>query len=621
MLQSLRENMKGPTAKIVVGLAVAAMVLFGVESLFVNSVGGSDVATVNGEDVGQVELQRAIEQQKSRLRQQRQLEENSDLLDDDRLRGPALMNLVRQKALHQAAADAGMNVSPAIVKRQLAEAFTRDGEFNSALLNNYIASYGYTPATLAKSEANAYILRQLFNGINNSEFVTQVEMDVMAAVAGQKRSFSTISIPRSAVESSVSVSDSEIEAYYNDNPAQFTDPEKIALSYVELSVDALAAAQSVTDEEVRQEYERELSEFNANTEYRISHILIEDGDDAAKKIAEVADKLAAGDEFAEIAKEYSDDLGSKALGGELGALVEGAFPAEFEEAAKALAEGQVSELVETDAGAHFIRLDRKRVTAAPEFEARREALTQMLKEQKASVEYLDKIQVLEEVSFGAPNLSSTAEALGVEVQSTPLFSKGRGIGIAAIQSVASAAFGDDVYLHGQNSRVLEVAGDRALVVRLEQKVPAALRPLETVRATIRKQLKDQKVASELESLSAEVLAGLQSGKAPQAVAESVGYDFEAFEAVERSSADVDFMISREVFTMPRPVEGAPVTATVSGPEALTVILLESVQEGEVDSLPKEQRESMQQQLKNQLAMSAVEAFEERVFEDATYKIK
>ena len=70
MLQGLRENMKGPTAKIVVGLAVAAMVLFGVESLFVNSVGGSEVATVNGEDVGRVELQRAIEQQKSRLRQQ-----------------------------------------------------------------------------------------------------------------------------------------------------------------------------------------------------------------------------------------------------------------------------------------------------------------------------------------------------------------------------------------------------------------------------------------------------------------------------------------------------------------------------------------------------------------------
>ena len=51
MLQSLRENMKGPVAKVIIGLAVAAMVLFGVESLFVNSMSGSEVATVNGEEV------------------------------------------------------------------------------------------------------------------------------------------------------------------------------------------------------------------------------------------------------------------------------------------------------------------------------------------------------------------------------------------------------------------------------------------------------------------------------------------------------------------------------------------------------------------------------------------
>ena len=73
--------------------------------------------------------------------------------------------------------------------------------------------------------------------------------------------------------------------------------------------------------------------------------------------------------------------------------------------------------------------------------------------------------------------------------------------------------------------------------------------------------------------------------------------------------------------MPRPVEGSPVTSTVNGATELTVVLLQSVEDGAVDSLPKEQREAMEQQLRNQLAMGSVEAFENRVFEDAKYKLK
>ena len=621
MLQGLRENMKGPTAKIVVGVAVAAMVLFGVESLFVNSVGGSEVATVNGEDVERVELQRAIEQQKSRLRQQFQLEESNDMLNDDRLRGPALMNLVRQKALHQAAADAGMNVAPAIVKGELAAAFTRDGEFNSALLNNYIGSYGYTPATLAKSEANAYVLRQLFKGVNDSEFVTRLELDAMAAVAGQKRSFSTVTIPRSLVESKVVVSDEDAESYYSSNAAQFTEAEKISLDYVELSIAALTAMQSVSDAELREEFEREKSEFTERTEYKVSHILVNDESGAADKVAKIQSELSSGKSFSELAKTYSDDLGSKALGGELGTLVEGAFPDAFEEAAMALAEGEVSPPVETDSGIHFIRLDSKVVAESASFEARKTALLAMLKEQKASNEYLEKIQILEELSFGAPDLAGTAQALNLTVKSTPLFAKGRGVGVAAAPLLSSAAFAEDVYAQGQNSPVVEVGGDKAYVIRLKQKVPAALKPLAQVKTAIIKQLSDQKAAAELEALASQVSIALEQGDSADSVAEASGYEYKSFDGIERSSADVNFTVSREVFTMPRPVEGSPVTSTVSGATELTIVLLQSVEDGAVDSLPKEQREAMEQQLRNQLAMGSVEAFENRVFEDAKYKLQ
>lgn len=619
MLQSLRENMKGPVAKVIIGLAVAAMVLFGVESLFVNSMSGSEVATVNGEEVSQVELRRAIEQQKNRLRQQFDLDESSDMLSDENLRQPALMNLVRQKALAQMAFDGGMNVSPEIVKAQLVEAFSRDGEFNKALMNNYIAAYGYTPATLAQSEAQAYVLRQLFNGLSQSEFVTDAELNAMAAVAMQKRSFTTIAIDKAKVEESVSVSEEEVKAYYESSPAEFTDPEKIALEYVEVSIGDLAKQQYVSAAEVEAEYQREVEEFEQSTEFKVSHILVADSD--ADKIAEVKSKLAAGEEFSALAQAYSDDLGSKALGGELGVLVEGAFPSAFEKTAKSLAVGAVSEPVETDAGTHFIRLDAKDVSEAPSFESRKEALTAILQEQKAASVYLEKIPVLEEVSFGASNLQATAEAVGAEVKSTGYFARGRGQGVAALPAVAEAAFGQDVYVDGQNSRVLEVGGERALVIRLKGKQPAKLKSLEEVAAQIETRLRREKEKAELEAISAEVIAALNAGKAAAEVAQEHSFELKEHKAVERGSADVNFAVSREAFSLPRPVAGAVVTGEVDTAQGLTVIVLNEVIDGDAEAMPKEQVAAMTQQLKNQLASGSVEAFETAVFESADYSVK
>ena len=621
MLQSLRENMKGPVAKVVVAVAVGAMILFGVESLFVNSVGGAEVAKVNGEEITPVELKRAIEQQKNRLRQQFQLEEDNEMLSEERLREPALMNLVRQKALQQAALAAGMNVSPDIIKAELAKAFVRDGKFDSAFLNNYIAAYGYTPATLAQSESNAYVLRQLFNGINQSEFITAAELSAMAAIAGQKRSFTTVFIPRAKVEGEVTITDAEIDAFYQSNAAEFTDPEKVSVEYVDLTIKDLAAKQVVSDEEIRQEYDREVAEFSSKTEYHLSHILIDKGESAQKTIDEVASKLAAGESFAELAKAYSNDLGSKALGGELGVLVEGAFPKAFEAAAMALAKGQVSVPVVTDSGAHFIRLDDKVVTEAPAFEARKNSLAAILKEQKAGVEYLEKIQALEEASFGAGSLANTAALAGVDVKVSSLFSRAGGkSGVEAIESVVTAAFADDVYMQGQNSRVLEVGGERALVIRLKDKIPAKLKDLAEVKATLTKRLTDTKVATQLQNLAADVVVAIEQGKVVESVAQAAGYEAKVYEKLDRSSADADFMVLREVFSMARPKLGNPVTSTVNGVNGLTIVLLTDVINGDAEALPVDQRNAMEEQLRSQMAMGSVEAYENRVFEEAKYKL-
>ncbi len=620
MLQSLRENLKGPTAKVVVAVAVGAMVLFGVESLFVNSVGGTDVASVNGDDISQIELRRAIEQQKNRLRQQYQLEETNEMLSDDNLRSPALMSLVKQKSLEQAAKASGMGVDSETIKTELAKVFVRDGKFDSAFLNNYIAAYGYTPATLAQSEANSYVLRQLFNGLSDTEFLTSAELAAMAAIATQTRSFDTVFISREKVASSVQISDEEVSEYYNARVAEFTEPEKISLDYVELSAQSLVSKQLVSDTELRSEYDRELADFVSQTQYQVSHILLDAS--AEDKAAEVKNKLAKGEDFAVLAKEYSTDLGSNSVGGDLGLMVEGAFPEAFETAVKALDEGQVSGPVSTDAGIHFIKLTHKQIVEAPSFEARKEALLASMQEQKAGMEFLDSIQALEDAAFNQGNLEAAAKAVNVNVATTELFPRAGGLaGIAAATEVIDAAFADDVYLQGQNSRVIELSGDRAVVIRLKEKVPAKLKELSVVRSDIISRLTETKVATALQSLASDVVVAVEQGKAARAIAGELSYEFASHENVARSSADVDFNVSREAFSMPRPVSGNPSSALASSDKGLTVVVLNTVVDGKLSDVPAEQKAALEQQLKNQLASAAVENFEAAIFSKATYKLK
>ena len=84
-----------------------------------------------------------------------------------------------------------------------------------------------------------------------------------------------------------------------------------------------------------------------------SHILVED--DANAKI--VLEKVKAGEDFAELASEYSKDPGSAANGGSLGYFPRGVMVPEFEEVAFSLGVGEISDIVESQFGYHIIKVE------------------------------------------------------------------------------------------------------------------------------------------------------------------------------------------------------------------------------------------------------------------------
>ena len=617
MLQNLRENLKGAVAVFVLLIFIVPLVLFGVEQLFVGSVGGSDAATVNGEEISSRELQRQIMFEKASLQQRFDLSPTDPQLDDSALRGPALERLIQRSAMVQAADEGGMGASTEALWKEVAatEAFQVDGQFDPQIFKQRIGGFMFTPATYIDSSGKDYVIRQLSTGLSNSTFVTDSDIALIASITQQKRTFYSVTIPKSLVEGAVEVTSEEVQKHYEENEATYKTPERVSVEYVEVSLDSIAQKNPASDEDVKAAYDIEVEEFSADPKYSVAHILVEDGEEAEKKLADVKSRLDSGEAFSEVAKALSDDLGSKDSGGDLGQLVASAFPKEFVAAVEKLSVGETSAAVKTDAGTHFIQLLGVSNNEPPSFEERKDALANQLARSMAAESFVTQMEELDKLTFGVDSLAAAAEALGVEVQVSPLFTRSGGAGVAADRQVVDAAFADDVFKEQQNSRVLELSGEKALVLRLKEHEPEALKPLEEVEATIKTQLTAEKVNTQLEGKAQALKQALIGGADAQALAGESEYLYELIEASKRNNFDVDRFVMNKAFSMPRPGD-SPVFETVTTAEGVSVVALTQVEDGVADDLSEQELTGLKGQLNFQLGQSDLNGFQEAVLSAA-----
>ena len=170
--------------------------------------------------------------------------------------------------------------------------------------------------------------------------------------------------------------------------------------------------EAVTEADAKRLYDEQVKLLKPEEEVKARHILVESED----KAKEIAEKIAHGADFAEMAKQYSKDPGTKDDGGALGYFSRGQMVPQFEEAAFKLEPGDVSDPVETQFGWHLIQVEDKRQRKPPEFDAIKDRLLASMIHRKAqeiaaslrgkaTIEYVDpaiKQQVESEKQSGAP---------------------------------------------------------------------------------------------------------------------------------------------------------------------------------------------------------------------------
>jgi len=228
----------------------------------------------------------------------------------------------------------------------------------------------------------------------------------------------------------INPTDAQLQTWFKQNAAKYAHavPEARKIQYIAFTTSDLPKAPApVTDAEVQQYYQQHLANYQVEAQVKVRHILVavnaKESDAAAKaKAQSILDKLHNGGDFAKLAKESSDDPGSKSQGGELGWIKHGVTVPEFDKAAFALQPGQISGLVRTKFGYHIIQTEEKQPAHTRPLDEVKADITATLTrqhEQQAEQNYAKALAA----EAAKTSLAATAAAHHLQVVTTDFLSQ------------------------------------------------------------------------------------------------------------------------------------------------------------------------------------------------------
>ncbi|CAH0204574.1 SurA N-terminal domain-containing protein [Pseudomonas brassicacearum] len=582
MLQNIRDNSQGWIAKTIIGVIVALMALTGFDAIFKATTNSNDAAKVNGENISQNELSQAVDMQRRQLMQQLGKDFDASLLDEKMLRDSALKGLIDRKLLLQGAHDAKFAFSEAALDQVILQTpeFQVDGKFSPERFDQVIRQLGYSRMQFRQMLAQEMLIGQLRAGLAGSGFVTDAQVLAFARLEKQTRDFATLNIK--ADPASVKLTDDEVKAYYDQHAKEFMTPDQVVIDYLELKKASFFDQVSVKDEDLQAAYQKEIA--NLSEQRRAAHILIEVNDkvteaQAKAKIEEIQARLAKGESFEALAKEFSQDPGSANNGGDLGYAGPGVYDPEFEKALYALNKDQVSAPVRTDFGLHLIKLLGVEAPEVPTFASLKDKLTRELKTQQVEQRFVEATKQLEDASFEASDLAQPAQDLKLTVHTSAPFGREGGEGIAANRAVVTAAFSPEVLDEGANSTAIELDPETVVVLRAKEHRKPEQLPLESVAGPIRAQLTKEHASAAAKTRADELIASLRDGKT--ALDKPVdGQGWKATQAVTRNQEGIDPAVLQALFRMPKPEsKDKPTFTSVTLPDgSLMIVRLNGVNE-------------------------------------------
>jgi len=471
----------------------------------------------------------------------------------------ALDFLVEERLLAQTVEDARLRISDPQIAGFIrgAETFAVDGKFSLERYKQAVNMLGFTEAGFEAQARNDLAVQQLRAGIALSAFATEPEAQRLAQLFAQKRDIGYALIEPGDPDS-VQVSDADAEAHYKANQEAFRVDEKVALEYLELSLDDLKKEIPVDEELLQAHYEATKDAYTSQEQRSANHILVQLKKDASAaedaaakaKIETLRALVEGGSSFEEVAKQNSDDVGSRAEGGDTGLFPRGVMAPEFEAAVFAMQPGELSQPVKTEFGYPLIRLREIKPGGTKPFAEVRPEVEEAYRREQAENLYFERAEAFSNAVTEHPDsLEAAADAMNLKPRSTEPLTRVE-VEERFSVDVANAAWEPEVLTEGLASMPVEIDSTRVVAVRVVAHAPAHVPPFAEVRNDVIDVVRNERLREAVKKRGEAILDRLEKGEPVAAVMAAEKLEWVEEQGVVRDSGKVNRAVARAAFSAP-----------------------------------------------------------------------
>jgi peptidyl-prolyl cis-trans isomerase D len=512
--------------KALLGAIVVVFVFWGVGSWTSHQEG--IVATVNGESISLEDYRNTYNRLLDQARQSLGSNLSDEMLKTLQLSRRAMEQLIDRTLLKQAAERLKVRVGDEELSQSIRStpAFQTGGVFDRRRYQQVLSLNRMTPEMFELSQRDGLLAEKMVRLVTDTVKVSETEAQSWYQWNQAMVLFDYVTFDAERYKA-VSVSADEVAKYFERTRDAYQIPPEVQVRYVRFTPEAYAGKIQVTPEEVREYYDGNPDRFVIAPTVEASHILIRvpaDADAAAvekarERIQGILKQAREGQDFAQLAKQYSEDDGTKDRGGALGAFPKEAMVPPFGEVAFATPPGQISEPVRTRFGWHLIRVAKFNEGRTRSVEESHDEIQNQLKRERARSLALEEAEAVFDAASVGNDLIAAAAARQLEVHTTEFFGRSGPVkGIAQGSAFAQAAF---QLVPGEVGEIQDFGEDYYLMQVAENR-PARIPELAAVESRVKQDLIREKQREQARKEAQTLLDELKTGSTLEQAAKKVG---------------------------------------------------------------------------------------------------
>lgn len=537
MLRYMRENTGNWIIKALLAIVVLVFVFLGFGSY--NSSRNNSVATIDGNPISIKEYSAAYDNVINQYRKRYQDRFTNEMIQALNIKNMVLNSLINQRVIMIQAQRLGIAVSDQEIRDQVmaTREFYRDGQFSMELYRRLLAFQKMTPEGYEKTLYDEAVQRKLQALILSTINVSDAEAEQFYVHQNTQIVLDYI-LFKPAVYKGIVPEAAQIEAYYDKNKSRYQTRPMMKAAYIKFSPSQYQDKVTVDESEAKAFYEQQIQRYQEAEKVQARHILIKVGADASeeavvaalKKAKEVYGKAVAGQDFEQLARNFSEGP-SKTKGGFLAPFEKSDVVKAFGDKAFSMKPGEISEPVRTEIGWHIIKVEAHLAANTKTFEQVRAAIVKELKLKKMQKMAYEQAGIaFDEVMDGADLDQAALVAKATVVKTEAFDRRGRGLSIPNPAGFAQAAFELET---DTVSDVKEIGGEYYLILAVE-KMPPADQPLEQIKEQVVFDLTAKLQREKAKEAALAAVEAVKKGTAFDAVAKTLQMKVETTKMFNRS---------------------------------------------------------------------------------------